>query len=309
MDSQTLTGQRGIALVTVVLIVAIVTVASVAMVSAQYLDIRRASNMLESDQAWQCALFAEDIAMIGLREDDRAVDHLGEGWSQQAFLSLDCGEISGQLEDLQGRLNLNSLIKPDGSPSQADIERFKRLLNNLDITKPELVKAVQDWIDANEDPVLPGGAEDPEYMRLSPAYRTGNTLMASPSELRAVLDVDDTTYRKLSPFITALPEYTKVNINTALPDVLAVLFPRLGPADVEQIAGGEYGEVEGLLREPVLAGIALTDDDRAAMSVTTNYFLLQAMARFNNAQVTLYSVLKRDSDGKVSVIMRSRGVY
>lgn len=304
-----MTAQRGIALVTVVLIVAIVTVASVAMVSGQYLDIRRAANILDGDQAWQCALFAEDIATVVLREDDRAIDHLGEDWRQPAALGLECGQLTGQLEDLQGRFNLNNLVKGDGTPSHVDIARFKRLLEILDIQKPELGKAVQDWIDADEEPVLPGGVEDPEYMRRVPAYRTGNTPMASPSELRAVLDVDDATYQKLAPFVTALPGYTKVNVNTALPEVLAALFPGLTPADVEPLVGGQYGEVDGLLREPVLAGKAPGDDDREAMSVKTNYYLLQATARFNEAQVTLYSVLKRDDQGKISVVMRSRGVY
>ena len=47
----------------------------------------------------------------------------------------------------------------------------------------------------------------------------------------------------------------------------------------------------------------------ANLSVSSNYFLLEAIAQIGNNRSTLYSIIQRDDTGKCHVIARSQGVW
>jgi general secretion pathway protein K len=76
------------------------------------LDIRRTSNVFNSDQAYWVAVGGEDIARYYLEKDrnDSGTDHLNEDWVEPLTLPIEHGAVAGQLEDLQGRFNINNLI-------------------------------------------------------------------------------------------------------------------------------------------------------------------------------------------------------
>lgn len=103
---------RGVALITALMIVAIATTLIVGLTHQHQLDIRRASNMINSDQAYQYALGAESWAMSLLYRDKQidVIDHLKEDWAQTlAPIEVPGGHITVQLTDLQGRININNL--------------------------------------------------------------------------------------------------------------------------------------------------------------------------------------------------------
>ena len=98
---------------------------------------------------------------------------------------MDGGTITGRLEDLQGRFNLNNLIDEHGREDKLSRQQFERLLNLLDID-PALVGGVIDWLDPDTDMRFPNGGEDVTYLAMDPPYRTANAMLTSPSELMAV---------------------------------------------------------------------------------------------------------------------------
>ncbi len=51
----------------------------------------------------------------------------------------------------------------------------------------------------------PDGAEDQVYTSQTPPYRTGNWPMMSPSELMNLPGFGADRYRKIAPYVTALP--------------------------------------------------------------------------------------------------------
>jgi len=55
-------------------------------------------------------------------------------------------------------------------------------------------------------------------------YRAANLLMQSVDELRLVRGFTPEIVEKLRPWITALPQPTEINVNTASKDVLGALF-------------------------------------------------------------------------------------
>jgi general secretion pathway protein K len=84
------------------------------------LTLQRGTHQLFSEQAWAYLIGAEELAAVALRADSRAdaraevaADHLGEVWALPATpYPLDAGGwMSGRIEDLQGRLNLNLLAE------------------------------------------------------------------------------------------------------------------------------------------------------------------------------------------------------
>jgi general secretion pathway protein K len=304
--------QRGVALITALLVVALATAAAVAMVSRQQLDIRRSSNLLAADQALLYAEGAEDWAAQMLRRDrDKGgkTDNLGEDWATVLPpISVEGGQIAGGLEDLQGRFNLNNLMRGK-SVSEVDLKRFQRLLAAVGLT-PELANAVLDWMDADGEVRFPGGAEDDTYSRLDPPYRTANRPFADRSELRLVAGFDAKAYAALAPLVTALPEPTPINVNTAPASVLMALADGLTKADAQALvdARGEngFGSVDEFLQQNVLAG---RDVATQGISVASRYFLVRSNIEVGDLQTEFYSILARDDSGTGIPVRRGRGEY
>ena len=146
--------QRGVAVLTAMLVVAIGTIIAVNLLWQGTLDLRRTESALAADQGLMFMQGAEAWAADILRQDmvdSPASDNLGEQWATQLPpLPVDGGTIIGKLEDLQGRFNLNNLVKPDGTENPLVRHQFERLLSLLQID-PGLAGAVVDWLDADND--------------------------------------------------------------------------------------------------------------------------------------------------------------
>ena len=303
--------QQGVALITAVLIVALVTTIAVGMASRQQLDIRRSANVFDSDQAWLAVLGGEDYArnVLDLDGKNSAVDNLDETWAQPVQFPFEGMVLSGVMEDLQGRFNLNNLVNNNGAVNPEDLQRFERLLRLFGLD-PIIAQAVIDWLDPDTNPNMTGGAEDSYYMQLIPGYRSANRYMASASELRLVNGVTADAYKKLAPFVVALPRHTDININTAPAEILAILANNLTVADGETLATARgkkgYGTVQDFLNQAIAKNSNIKVD---GLSVKSDYFLLNAMAAFDTGRSQQFSVLARQQGSGVKVIMRGQGAY
>lgn len=224
---------RGVALITALLVVALVTATAVAMASRQQLDIRRTANVLQRDQAYVYALGAEVMGREVLGKDDAKTDDKEEDWAQSAIsIPFQGGLLSGALEDLQGRFNINNLVK-NGVRSPWDVERFKNLLKLIkensedreiwkDAEPGDLANAVTDWVDQDNEP-LSGGAEDNDYLQGPRPYRAANAPMTSISELLLVRGFTGPIYQQVAPWVSVLPVRTRINVNTAKEYILRAL--------------------------------------------------------------------------------------
>lgn len=259
--------QRGAALVVALLIFAICSALIVAMTSEFNLFYRRGANLFNGEQAYAYLRGAEDLASLALildsdqdeqREQPR--DDLTEVWAQQStpYALDEGGWLVGNLQDLQGRFNLNALLATgatQGGPGQgidAEVEgdqpvagrpgagqgnaatprfspaqqQFIRLLQSLgepqlsEIEAIQITESIRDWLDADSE-ISPAGAEDDFYFGRTPAHRAANQPMASVSELRAVANVTPAVYCALLPLVTVWPQSAApLNIHTADPRVL-----------------------------------------------------------------------------------------
>lgn len=313
---------RGVALITALLVVALVTIVAVGMAARQQVDIRRAGNILDGDQAYLFTLGVESWAEGVLAQDfrdgqtkNKVSDTLNEDWATALpTIEVEGGKVAGKIEDLQGRFNLNNLWV-NNAVSPLDLLVFQRLLSNLHLD-PDLAQAVIDWIDVNVDQ-LPNGAEDLDYLDLKPSYRTANAAMVSPSELALVKGYTPEIVKTLEPYVTALPLRapigtgspvpipTPINVNTAPAPVLAALVTNLDAAgaarllDVREDKGfetiGQFTDIVGAVTAPA--------------NVSSNHFLVTATGEAGRGQVQLHTLLYRDPTGKVQVLMRGIGDY
>ncbi len=323
--------QRGVALIMAILIVALATILAVSVTSDGYMDQRRISTTLLVDQAYEVALGGEAFAASWLEKDQldktgATYDSLNEAWAQPVKLPIeDYGELSGNIEDLQGRFNLNNLVNANGTINQEMLAQFTNLLERLQIDS-RWAGIVADWIDADSNPNFPDGAEDTIYSLRTPPYLTANRPILSTSELLSLVDgagkpfgIDN--YRLLEPYVAALPIGTPLNVCTARGKVLDSLAPSVIPGEYSTPAGEANladSRKTGCFPKPTDVKTAFQSRDKnfdalmnrgsAYLGQTSKYFQADILVTLGTTEVAMYSVLQRTGNGqKVHVFSRSLG--
>ncbi|MFB3125322.1 MAG: type II secretion system minor pseudopilin GspK [Woeseiaceae bacterium] len=301
------TTNRGVALITAMLITALASMVAANLAWDNALDVRRTMVLLHHEQAVQVALGAESWVIGILHQDleDSETDHLGEIWAfELPGLPIDGGELTGTIEDLQGRFNVNNLIDDNGEVVPESLERFRRLLIALELD-PRFAGIAADWIDSDIEAAFPDGAEDPIYTGIIPPYRSANQSLTSASEFAALQGMTRESFNILRPHITALPGRTNININTATGPVLQSLDENLSAADVERLfaerESAGFADIQSTFSSLVTPDVLNTLDE------STNYFQLKVVVRIDTVRVTLYSMLQRGPQGGVAPILRSLG--
>jgi general secretion pathway protein K len=143
----------------------------------------------------------------------------------------------------------------------------------------------------------------------NPPYRTGNWPMMSPTELMNMPGFGADRYRKIAPYVTALPSAnTKINICTAPSPVLESLADNLsGEYSAQTLATGRqtgcFPDVATLNR--VLGQNAGQIANQFAD--TSQFFRLTTRVTLGTTEFTLYSLLYRGPGGKVTPLLRSFG--
>jgi general secretion pathway protein K len=309
--------QQGVALITAILVVALATIASVAIVVAGHVGQARTFLLFDSERAWWYAKGMEAWGMSILERDrqDNQTDHLGEIWAMGTPpLPIEGGALQGSLEDAQGRFNLNNFAVTDPERLERSIAQFTRLLACSEaadaFNATDLINAIIDWVDADDEQRFPGGGEDISYLGLTPPYRVANQPMASPSELRAIQGFTSEMMTALSPHVTALPEPTPINLNTATSAVLCSLSE--DPNTLSRIEAflerREEFPLETVQQAFDQEGIFSAADTSVApedLSVSSRYFIGRADAFVGSGGVVLYSLIHRPDQGAPMVIRRS----
>jgi general secretion pathway protein K len=305
--------QRGVALLVAILLLAFGTILAAAIAYENAMTFRRGAATYAFDQALLVQEGAEALAAYGLRlaqKSDPQHTYASEGWAQPLGpLEIVPGVmLTAQLEDLQGRFNLNNLVKQDGTPDPVAVTAFQQLLVAVGL-EPKWAGYMVDWIDRDIVPSVPDGAEDSVYMGQTPPYRTPNRYITSASELLALPGFGHDRYLALAPYVTALPYGVKLNVCTANPLVLDAF---LGHGDFSS-------DVEGLAKHRATATGCfpkLSDYQAAAdsatwsrisskLQMTSSYFRLTSLITIGSTEFNLYSLLLQDPTGQVRPILRS----
>ena len=305
--------QSGIALITAMLVVALAAIAATAILSSANVAIHRTATLQDTEKAWWYAAGVESWVKTILERDLDAnqYDGLTDVWARPVdFLPTDEGFLRGSVIDLSGRYNLNNLAVTDAAAYQKQVEIFVRLLAMLEMTDEfrarALANAIRDWIDPDNEPTGFDGAEDSEYLGVSPPYRVANRLMVSTSELMAIKGMDRELYARLRDVVSALPRSgVPINVNTAPAPVLRALVKQPGP-EFEAFERSRAEKPAESLQALEGAGVfGAQDAPREMMSVKSQFFLLRAEAFVGSGRIALYSSIYRPDQGIPTVYGRS----
>ena len=301
--------QKGVAVITAVLVLAIAATAASTIAANYQLDMRRTENTISSSQAWAYAKGAEQWtkAILARDAEDSTHDSLDEDWAiELPPFELPGGYIIGKIEDAQGKLNLNQLW--DGKEIDLITKgRVERLLTSLEIN-PNLVHAIIDYIDPNQDFSGQDGAERDIYIGLETPYLPADQDMSDISELRLVHGIDQKIYDKLLPHVTILPRGTTLNLNTVSAEVLACLDDKikldLAKELVTEREDEPYKQPADFINHPLLRAEEITVDTWN-IGVSSKYFNLNTRAIIGNSRVQMTSTIERK--GGKNLVVYKRG--
>ncbi|ALF59057.1 type II secretion system minor pseudopilin GspK [Psychrobacter urativorans] len=223
----TANSQRGVALLTILLLVVSITIVAGAMLASQKIAIRRSGVLFNQNQLLQDINVGQQLAITMLRADTKLndTDSTQDIWAQPLPpYSLGTHTIAVEMRDEASRFNINNLYH-DGATDTAALAAFQRLLKALNVDS-DIAIAVLDWQDTDKETYKDGGDESVVYAQQSgngSDKALPNQPFISVEQLQEVRGVSAEVLVTLRPYITAVPYYLPININTANPVVLAAL--------------------------------------------------------------------------------------
>ncbi len=264
--------QRGVALLTILLLVVSITVVAGAMLASQKVAIRRSGLLFDQNQLLQDIDAGQQLAVTMIRADSKLNDTDSEQdiWAQPIPpYTLANHSVSIELRDEAGRFNINNLYK-GGTVDTAALEVFQRLLTQLNL-EPDIAIAVLDWQDTDSEVYLDGGNESAVYTQQLNRSVDGalpNQPFVSVDQLQEVRGVSAEVLATLRPYLTAVPYYLPININTASPALLAALIDGASSQQMQGIVDTRSKQaltsIDELWQLPILSG--LDEKQRAALT-------------------------------------------
>jgi general secretion pathway protein K len=189
----------------------------------------------------------------------------------------------------------------NGKLSQNDVVILTRLMIALDIS-PNLINALADWIDSDNEVSYPGGAEDIQYLALEPPYRAANRMLEDVNELYRVQGFNREIIRKLQPYVSALPSPTTVNVNTAPAEVLVALCNGLQLADASVLIKSRAEHPfkdKADFQKKLPQGVQVSEE---SYNVNSRFFHASAISRKGRVQVVYQALLQRPEQGKTNIM-------
>ena len=322
--------QSGVALLAAMLTVTLVASFAAAALWQQWRSVEVESAERARVQAAWVLTGALDWARLILREDARAggADHLAEPWAVplnearlSSFLAVDKNAsdtereafLSGQISDLQGRLNVANLIEGK-VVSETGLASFSRLFGILGLPPQQLNALASNLLEASQSGTQSTGQSgSPTLAQPTPVTPVTPLTPLTPLMPQRVdqlvwLGLSPASLAVLTPYITLLPTRTPVNINTAKAEVLYASSPDLEMAGARKLVSARershfrtLSEANKLIRD---TGGPFVEGQHA---VASRFFEVRGRLRLDQTVVQERSVLQRDGL-TVRTLWRDRGV-
>ncbi len=303
---QTRRGERGMALLLVLVVVALLTSLLTELAFSTLIDLRLTETFRDNTRAYYLARGGVTAGRMILQEDHNNYDALEETWSQGvASYPVGDGAVSITIRDLDGKLAINELVK-NNNPQVLMVDRFYRLFTALEVehlAEPaELTAALIDWLDTGDDPYLEiltdglnipvSGAENAYYQNQQTAYSCKNGPVETLEELLLVKGFSEELLTIIAPHLTVNGK-AKININTASNMVLMSLDPAIDEQAAAEIIAHRQGSpiktistLESVL--PAEAYSALKSlANQKALGTTSSLYQITAQARINDGNRTV----------------------
>ena len=308
--------ERGIALLLTLLVLTLLVALILEFDAEARREYRDAAAFRDNFKATVLARAAVQAARGVLQQDFVKDKQTGEFFDAPTDLwalpitnyAIGDGLLTAQIEDEQGKLNLNDLVAGgDPNAKNKKVLRVKRLFELLQIN-PDLVDAIVDWVDQDEKPE-PAGAESLYYQTLHPSYRAANLPLQTLLELRLIKGMTPEIIEKLSKLVTVYPSegQSKVNLNTADPLVIQAL-----DSDITQGMAAEIVQARPFKTIVELDRVSSFEDIGKKLrpenlyDIKSNLFLARMMVRVNEVTRNATVVLQRDQNTGTGTVLYFR---
>ncbi|MES2497458.1 MAG: Type II secretory pathway component PulK-like protein [Pseudomonadota bacterium] len=258
--------EEGMILVNVLLFVAIATGILLLMISAEDTGLERGLRMREAARAQAIARGGEISAVVALRRDAAVApdtDNRSEAWAalSERGAPIEGGTFDLAIADAQGRFNVNALMQPD----PVAMGTLIRIASAVGMTEDQVTKAAA-------------------------AIRSAGPL----ADIRPLgaLGLAPAQVARLSTMLTALPYDSKININAANEDLLAVL---VGDAMAARRIVA-LRDRQGYLTAADLASLNVSMPQ--GMGLTSNLFWVRTRVRIGDTSQQITSLIARKDDGQ-----------
>ena len=226
---------------------------------------------------------------------------------------LERGNAEAQINDLSDCFNINLLVRNSKDDLTKEINQeavyfFENLLKSLavsEIKASEISSSLIDWIDVDD------------YLSLKDPYITSNQYMQDITELRKVKGISEVIYKKVEPYICALPiSYNKININALSPLnpnlLMALTNNKFSEAEAIQFLENRpfngYDSRETFLSSESIKSSITSKYAKALIAVNSNYFNLKTEIKFDEYTFIMNSRLLVE-DEKMKIQSRKIGNY
>lgn len=306
-----ISGQRGIVIIVALFMVALVAAMAYSMMSRLERDTRRTTLLSRDMQAEFYAQGSIAWAIDQLRNNleqqkpNQLVDIVPIRSPKQTVNGY---TIVSTIYDMQARFNINNLINTE---SHAE---FKKLLQLVDPKLSE--EKIQALLLATFDWIKPGQQNEytQYYFQLPTPYRPAHKPMVSVSELQLVKGMTPALYQALQPYVTALPNPTPINVQTAEAPVLALLSATLTPQTARALQAirerSPFVTPEAFVNLDIAKNHKIVDEKKIV--TISSYFLVETDVSIEKQHTVIYTLLERSADQNkiaVAILWQSKGVW
>ncbi|MBN1613884.1 MAG: type II secretion system minor pseudopilin GspK [Deltaproteobacteria bacterium] len=304
-------GQRGIALIVVLLVVSILVALTVQLNYGTRSDLYEAANFSDGIRLTYIAKSGFNFGVVRLLDDETVQDTLTDAWADSSAISDESKELFSDggfevsVEDESGKIPINRLVQGT-AVNQFIRDMLIRLLKEPPFSLgPEqaeaVVNAMKDWMDTDSD-VTGAGAENDHYRSLPISYDAKNGPLDSLDELLMIKGVTEQMYygTEESPglrHLLTLYGDGKININTAPRQILRVLAPEITDEMAEHM--------DAVRREPgrdlsnpqwyrQVSGMGAVGINSLFITTSSDYFRITATGYFGRMRERVSGVVKRD---------------
>lgn len=315
-----LSNDRGVALIMVILIISLVTALTIQFNRDSRSEIYEASNLSDSVALLYIAKSGFNGAKAFLREDTNSYDSLTEDWARAVPLSassavlFESGSFRLEIEDESGKIPVNKLVNQNeyNAPIEGMLLRLLTL-PEFDLSEQEagdIVDAIKDWIDEDNE-VTGFGAENVYYETLETPYPCKNGRLDCLDELLMIKGITKELYYGDSekPGIArylSVHGDGKININTAPLLVLHALEGEITEemaADMDEYRRDKDNDLSQTTWYKNVTGMAGMAIDETLITTESKIFRITSTGFLNEMRKTLVGVVERGGTGKTITML------
>jgi general secretion pathway protein K len=306
--------QRGAALLAAMLTVTLVATFAAAALWQQWRSVEIESADRQRVQSTWILTGALDWARLILREDRGDPDYLAEPWAVplkearlSTFLAADQANnamsetgdaeqvfLSGDITDLQGRLNVAGLVEAGLVPEKR-LAPFRRLFELLGLPQAQLARMAENLrfaYDLNVDnrnaaraPLQPQRVDQLVWLGLAPE-----------------------TVAALEPYVTIIPApgATKVNLNTAPAEVIYAVIGNIGLADAQRLVAERERQHFRTVDDAKALLAPGAEVDKDLVGTGSGFFQVRGRLRIDDVVIEEHSIVQRQGRD-VRTLQRERG--